>query len=441
MRALPSGIKRWLGRRAMAKVQSSTVDLTKLPFVPDSIVMPLQRAGLDPVPGMAAMREQAPMVRLAHLFGMNIWVVTGHDATRELLANTSDFSNDIRHLMGASQESTDRYIGGLGFTDPPDHTRLRKILTPEFTMRRLERLKPRIAAIVEHQLDEMEANGPVVDLVEHFAAPIPFQVICELLGLPDEDRASFQQLGNARFDVSQGGIGTMGAVSESREFLLEAVRRQRSNPGDGLIGKIIADHGDEVDDIDLGGLADGVFTGGFETSASMLALGSLVLLQNPEHLEALRNDDAAIEPTVDELLRYLSVVQISFPRFARADLELFGQHVLAGDVIVSSLTAANRDEMSRHHTPGVDSSLETFDPRRPSGSHYAFGHGFHRCIGAELAKMELRAAYPALVRRFPDLSLAADPAALNFRKLSIVYGVESLPVRLEPADVDSSITA
>jgi len=414
----------------LAQVSSSKVDLTKLPFVPDSIIEPLQRNGLDPVPGLAEMRAKAPMTKLAHLFGMNIWVVTGHDATRELLANTSDFSNDIRPYVGASEESTEQYIGGLGFTDPPDHTRLRKILTPEFTMRRLERLKPTIAAIVERQLDEMEEHGPVVDLVEHFAAPIPFLVICELLGLPEEDRATFQQLGHARFDVSMGGIGTLGAVSESRTFLLETVRKMRDEPGDGLIGKIITDHGEEIDDIDLGGLADGVFTGGFETSASMLALGSLVLLQNPEHLEALRNDDSVIDPTVEELLRYLSVVQISFPRFARDDLELFGEQVSAGDVLVASLSGANRDVASAHHTPGVDPSLEGFDPTRPAGPHYAFGHGFHRCIGAELAKMELRAAYPALMRRFPDLALAVEPGDLNFRKLSIVYGVESLPVRL-----------
>jgi cytochrome P450 len=163
-------------------------------------------------------------------------------------------------------------------------------------------------------------------------------------------------------------------------------------------------------------------------------LGSLVLLQHPEHLAALRSDDRMIDPTVEELLRYLSVVQISFPRFARSDMELFGEQVKAGDVIVAALPAANRDVASRHHTAGVDPSLETFDPTRLAGPHYAFGHGFHRCIGAELAKMELRAAYPALVRRFPDLSLAVDPGDLNFRKLSIVYGVEALPVRLH-ADV------
>jgi cytochrome P450 len=419
-----SGVKSWLGRRVLARAQrNGGIDLTKLPMVPESLIMPLQRDGLDPVPALRAMREAEPISRLTSLFGMNIWVVTGHEATRSVLANTQDFSNDIRPLVGGSQASTDQYIGGLGFTDPPEHTRLRKILTPEFTMRRLERLKPRIKAIVDHQLDLMEAAGPVVDLVEMFAAPIPFLVICELLGLPDEDRTSFQQLGHARFDVTRGGIGTLGAVSESRTFLLETIRKQKANPNDGLIGKIIKDEGEDIDELDLAGLADGVFTGGFETSASMIALGALALLQKPAHIARLRADDACVDGVVEELLRYLAVVQISFPRFARNDMELFGKRISKGDVVVSSLTAANRDS-------SLGQGMDAFDPTRPPVAHFAFGHGFHRCIGAELARMELRAAYPALVRRFPGMTLAVDPAQLRFRRLSIVYGVETLPVRL-----------
>jgi cytochrome P450 len=418
-----SRVKGWLGRRLLARAQRSNVDLTKLPMVPDSIIMPLQRNGLDPVPALGQMRTAAPVTRLAKLFGMNLWVVTGHEATRTVLANTTDFSNDIRPLVGGDKASSDQYIGGLGFTDPPEHTMLRKVLTPEFTMRRLERLKPRIAGIVNHQLDIMEAKGPVVDLVELFAAPIPFLVICELLGLPDEDRAGFQALGHARFDVSGGGIGTLGAVSESRTFLLEAVRKQQKNPQDGLIGKILEEHGGEIDELDLAGLADGVFTGGFETSASMIALGALALLQKPEAFALLRDDEASVEPTVEELLRYLSVVQISFPRFARQDMVLYGNKIAAGDVVVCSLSGANRDD-------ALGDAMDEFNPLRPRAAHFAFGHGFHRCIGAELARMELRAAYPALVRRFPNMSLAADQADLHFRKLSIVYGVESLPVHL-----------
>src|SRR3954447_540088 len=169
-------------------------------------------------------------------------------------------------------------------------------------MRRLERLRPRVAEIVERQLDEVAAtaaaNDGVVDLVPTFAFPIPFLVICELLGLPDEDRDTFRNLGSARFDVSYGGQGVFGAVSGSRSFLMEATRRQRSNPGEGLIGQIIREHGDEISDFDLGGLADGVFTGGLETSASMLALGTAVLLEHPEDYRRLAEQPSAVERTV-----------------------------------------------------------------------------------------------------------------------------------------------
>jgi cytochrome P450 len=263
----------------------------------------------------------------------------------------------------------------------------------------------------------------VVDLVPEFAFPIPFLMICDLLGLPDEERERFRQLGHARFDVNGGGAGTFGAVSQSRDFLLQAVRKQRLQPGDGLIGSILRDHGEEIDDLELAGLADGVFTGGYETSASMLALGTLALLRDPAAFTLIRQDPEAVDGIVDELLRYLSVVQIAFPRFARRDMELFGTSVKAGDVVVCSLTSSNRD-------PAFGADPDTFDPLRSGRSHLAFGHGFHRCIGSELARMELRVAFRALAQGFPNLELAVEPSELQFRDLSIVYGVKSLPVRL-----------
>jgi cytochrome P450 len=279
---------------------------------------------------------------------------------------------------------------------------------------------------VERQLDEVERQGPEVDLVPTFAFPVPFLVICELLGLPDEDRETFRQLGSARFDVSYGGSGSIGAVSESRRFLMEATRKQRTDPGPGLIGQIIREHGDEINDFDLGGLADGVFTGGLETSASMLALGTAVLLNHRDDYLRLAEDPGAVDRTVEELLRYLTVVQVSFPRFPKHDLELAGHHIGKGDVVICHLAGANRDRRSGE-------GLGRFDASRPPVSHLAFGHGFHRCVGAELARMELRAAYPALARRFPDLRLAETD--LDFRRLSLVHGVNALPVRLVPAQV------
>jgi cytochrome P450 len=387
--------------------------------MPKKLTMPLQRDGLDPLPALTQMRNDGPMTKLSRVWGMNVWLVTGYEQARVVLNDTTSYSTDIRALIGAGAEP----IGGLGFTDPPDHTRLRKILTPEFTMRRLARLQPRIEQIVADRVATLQAAGGVVDLVPDFAFPIPFLMICDLLGLPDEERERFRSLGHARFDVNGGGAGTFGAVSQSREFLLEAVRRQRANPGEGLIGSILREHGDEIDDLELAGLADGVFTGGYETSASMLALGTLALLRDPAAFKLIREDPGSVDQIVDEMLRYLSVVQIAFPRFARQDMELFGTSVKAGDVVVCSLTSANRDD-------AFGAAPDTFDPHRAGRSHLAFGHGFHRCIGSELARMELRVAFRALAQHFPDLELAVPASELQFRDLSIVYGVQSLPVRL-----------
>ena len=416
-------------RLLMARVaKKGGIDLSKLDKVPDSLAWPLHREGPDPVARLGELREQSPVAKLTSFLGMNVWIVTGEAEARQVLADTTSYSTDIRPFMGLRGSTTDGDIGGLGFTDPPEHTRLRKLLTPEFTMRRLERLRPRIAAIVESQLDEVAAqaaaNDGVVDLVPTFAFPIPFLVICELLGLPDEDREVFRQLGSARFDVSYGGQGVFGAVSDSRRFLMEATAKQRSNPGEGLIGQIIREHGSEINDFDLAGLADGVFTGGLETSASMLALGTAVLLDHPEDFRRVGTDPSVTERAVEELLRYLTVVQVAFPRFPKLEVEVGGQQVSPGDVVICHLAGVNRD-------PRLGDRMDAFDLSRPVSSHLAFGHGFHRCVGAELARMELRTAFPAISRRFPDLALATD--RVDYRQLSIVYGVDALPVRLEPA--------
>jgi cytochrome P450 len=423
---LTSYLSAQVRRLVLARAGSGGIDLSQLAKVPDRLAWPLHRDGVDPVTRLGELRAEQPVAKLTSFLGMDVWLVTGDAEARQVLSDTSGYSNDIRPFMGSRGSTTDGDIGGLGFTDPPEHTRLRKLLTPEFTMRRLERLRPRIAEIVERQLDAMEEQGPVVDLVPSFAFPVPFLVICELLGLPDEERDTFRQLGSARFDVSSGGQGVFGAVSDSRRFLMEATRRQRSRPGDGLIGQIIGEYGDDISDFDLGGLADGVFTGGLETSASMLALGTAVLLEHPDEYRRVADDPTVVDRTVEELLRYLGVVQIAFPRFPKRDVELGGHHIARGDVVICHLAGANRDAR-------LSPALDRFDPGRPPLSHLSFGHGFHRCVGAELARMELRAAFPALARRFPHLAVAAD--RLDYRQQSIVFGVESLPVRLTPAVV------
>ncbi|MBV8932091.1 MAG: cytochrome P450 [Kutzneria sp.] len=425
MKNLRERLTSWVVRRQLAKTQKNGFDLSKMSFLPDSAMMPIKRNYLDPVPELGCTREREPVSRLPLPFGMKAWLVTGYDEAKMVLGKANAFSNDFAHLVGKfGITEKDGDPGGLGFSDPPKHTRLRRLLTPEFTMRRLSRLTPRIQAIVDGQLDEIAATPGPVDLVEKFALPIPSLTICELLGVPYEDRADFQRLAAAHFDLFGGASAALGAMSESITYLSGIVRKQRESPGDGILGMLVKEHGDTINDHELTGLADGLLTGGFETTASMLALGTLILLDSPDHFARIHDDDAAIEPYVEELLRYLTVVQVAFPRFAREDFDLAGTPIAAGDVVLCSLSGANRDS-------GLGPNMDGFDPDRTPPSHLAFGYGIHRCIGAELAKMELRAAYPALVRRFPKMRLAVAPDELSFRKLSIVYGVESLPVTLD----------
>ncbi|WP_198020305.1 cytochrome P450 [Nocardioides sp. J54] len=429
-------VKQRVGVWLLNRTMRNGIDLRKLRFLPESVTLPLKRDGLDPLPEMKRVQAEQPVKKLAELFGRGVWLVSGYDAAREVLAGGAEtWSNDLGQFVSQEGRSEEEQIGGLGMTDPPLHTQLRKYLTPEFTMRRLARLQPGIESIVQQRLDAMEAagrDGRAVDMVQEFAFAVPFDVICDLLGLPVDDRARFLELGVARFDLTEGGAGAFGAAAHTREFLINAVREQRADPGDGLIGALLKEHGDELDDVTLGGIADGVFLGGYETSASMLALGAYLIATTPQAGEMLRSGDGEqVNKVIEELLRHLCVVQLAFLRFARTDVEVGGVLIKEGDAVGVSLLAANRD-------PALAEGLDEFDPSREPTRHLAFGWGMHRCVGAELARMELRTALRMLAERFPDLAMAADIDDLEFRKLSAVYGVEALPVLLEGARAEIS---
>jgi len=430
-------LKQRVGKYLLERTMRGGLDLRKLRFLPDAVTLPFKRDGVDPVAEMSTLRDAEPVSELATLFGRKVWLVSGYDEAREALADGASYSNDLGQFVSQEGRDDSEQIGGLGMIDPPLHTALRRYLTPEFTMRRLARLEPAIERVVNERLDAMEAAGPEVDLVSAFAFPVPFEVICELLGLPTEDRERFFSLGVARFDLSQGGAGMFGAAAHTRDFLIKAVAAQRDEPGEGLIGGLLKEHGHELDDLTLGGIADGVFLGGYETSASMLALGAYLLAESPDAVRLLRDDPASVDKVVEELLRHLTVVQLAFLRFAKRDLVLGGQQISEGDAVGISLLAANRDP--RLAADGDD--LDTFDPSREPTRHLAFGHGMHRCVGAELARMELRIALRGLARRFPDLSVTAPADDLDFRKLSAVYGVEALPVHLYGADRSSAASS
>jgi cytochrome P450 len=394
--------------------------------VPMGVRYPLQRNGVEPVSQLEASRERGDVVRLARLLGTQVWLVTGYDTARAVLSDSDSFANDVRHLIGRQGRAPAERIGGLGMSDPPEHERLRRLLTPYFTRRHLAALQPDVERVVDRALDDMAAHGPEVDLVERFGFAVPFGVICDLLGMPEMDREEFRHRGAARFDLRNGGSRIFDTAAGTRQFLIDLVASERRSPHlpDGLLSRMVAEHGADLDDVELGGLADGVFLGGYETSASMLSLGTFVLLQHPPSWAALRRGDpAAVADIVEELLRFVCPVQVAFPRIARHDVRV-GEHLVrAGDVVVVSLTGAGRDP-ARHADP------LRFDPTAESSRTLAFGHGLHRCVGAELARMELRTALVSLARRFPDLSLACEPGELRFTELAIVHGVAALPVRL-----------
>lgn len=389
----------------------------------------MRRHAFDPTPELGEIREGDGVRAVVNAFGMQVYLVTRHDDIRAVLADHEHFSNSRPPgfvLPGApdvpEDEQASARAGNLLGLDPPEHQRLRRMLTPEFNFRRIKRMEPRITQIVDEHLDAMEAAGAPVDLVENFALPIPSLVICELLGVPYDDRADFQSRSTRQLDLSIPIPERLELQRQGRDYMHSLVTRARSAPGDDILGTLVREHGAELTDDELVGIAALLLLAGHETTSNMLGLGTLALLRHPEQLAAVRDDPDAAGPAVEELLRWLSIVQTSIPRITTADVEVAGVPIPAGQLVFASLPAGNRD-------PEFTSRPDVFDIRRGATGHLAFGHGVHHCLGAPLARMEMRIAWPALLRRFPTLTLAEDFDDVEFRSFHFIYGLRSLLVR------------
>ncbi|GAA4079727.1 cytochrome P450 [Nonomuraea soli] len=385
----------------------------------------MQREGFGPVGELARVRDGEGMLRLDSPFGKPVYVVCRHEDVRQVLADPARFSSARTSFPGVDKLDPDeraRLRAGqlIGF-DPPEHTRLRKMLTGEFTARRMKRLEPRIAEIVESALDDLERAGPPADLVEHFALPVPSLVICELLGVPYADRAEFHERSSRLVDFSLPMEERAAAQREDRDYMASLVERAYAEPGEDMIGMLVREHGDDLSADELVGIAGLLLLAGHETTANMLGLGTLALLRHPEQLAMVRDDPARMEAAMEELLRWLSIVQTMPPRTTTAEVEIGGQILPEGSLVIVSLPAANRD-------PLFIDDPESLDVTRGAIGHFAFGHGVHHCLGAPLARMEMRIAFPALLRRFPGLALAEPYEKVAFRAFSAVYGVQSLSV-------------
>ncbi|WP_018335390.1 cytochrome P450 [Actinomycetospora chiangmaiensis] len=383
-----------------------------------AIALPLhmQRDRYDPPSRMAELRERPGLEPVTTPLGLRAWLATRYEDVREILGDAQRFSS--AGLPGLPGADPDERAGNLLALDPPDHTRLRRLLTGEFTVRRIRRLQPRIEQIVTEHLDAMEQAGPPADLVERFALPIPSLVICELLGVPYADRGDFHRRAAIQLDLTRP-LSERGAVAaESRAYMGTLVDRATADPGDDMLGMLVREHGADLGRAELIGVASLLLIAGHETTANMLALGTLALLENPGQAAAVREDPAVTAPAVEELMRFLSVVHSGMPRQVTRDTEVAGTTLRAGEFVVVSLPAADRDR-------ALVEDPDRLDVGRAASPHVAFGHGVHHCLGAPLARMEMAIAFPALLRRFPALAVAGEP---EFRSAAVVYGLRHLPV-------------
>lgn len=389
----------------------------------EPITLPVERiTPLEPPAELRTLREERPMSRLAFPDGHVGWLVTRYASARAVLADQR-FSarRELRRfpLGGARQQMMEPTPRGMFIgNDPPDHTRYRKLLTGQFTVRRMKGLLPRIEEIVHARLDAMEQAGPPVDLVAEYALPIPSQVICELLGVPYGDRDVFER--NTRIMLSM--TATVDEVTAARDaitdYLRDLVRRKQAEPADDMLGGLVA--GGELDEEELTNMGFLLLVAGHETTSNMLGLGTLALLQHPDQLARLKAEPDLVDNTVEELLRYNSIIQFGTARAALEDVEVEGNVVREGETVVISIPAGNRDP-ERFDDP------DTLDIAKPATGHLAFGHGIHQCLGQQLARMEMRIGYLELFRRFPSLSLAVPVEEVRSRDAAIL-GLERLPV-------------
>jgi cytochrome P450 len=374
----------------------------------------------NPAPEFARIRSEQPIFsmqrRLPNGSFLTMWLITKYADARELLS-----SRDTSNSLGRSQSAASQ-PGFLVSLDPPDHTRIRRMLTAQFSMRRLNAMRPYVEEITTQFLDQMEAAGPPVDLMQAFALPLPSLVICELLGVPFKDQAEFQRRSDTMLDVSVTHQQQAENTREMNAYMASLVNRHRQDPGDDILGMLIRDHTDELTDEELVGIGNILLVAGHETTSNTLGLGTLLLLQHPDQLALVRDDSEMITGAVEEMLRYLSIVHTGTPRIILKDMIIGDQLLHAGNLAMVSLPSANRDSDFITHP-------DVFDVTRQPQAHLTFGHGIHQCLGQQLARLELSVAFPALLQRFPTLALAAPVSDLTFRGDGPVNGVRELPVR------------
>jgi len=306
--------------------------------------------------------------------------------------------------------------------DPPDHTRLRKLVGKAFTMRTIARLRPRIEQVAAGLADAMAAAGPSVDLLDEFAFPLPMTVICEILGVPQGRREEFRDWSNTL--LSGAGDEERGAAAGAMaQFLSQLVADKAANPGDDMLSDIVraSEDGDTLSPGETTAMAFLLLVAGHETTVNLIGNGMLALLRHPDQRARLREDPDLIPGAVEEFLRYDGPVNLATFRFTTEPVEIAGTTIPKGEFVLVSLIGANRD-------PERFADADRLDVERDASGHLAFGYGIHHCLGAPLARLEGEIAFRTLLDRFPDLALDGDPGA--FRMSTLIHGLTRFPVRI-----------
>jgi cytochrome P450 len=367
----------------------------------------------DPAGFFTRLRASGPVVPVRMRGFGRTWVITGYADVRTSLTDPR-LAKDIRRFPGGGKsrpsEAANAHAHMLN-TDPPDHTRLRRLAQKAFTPGRVARLRPRTEAIAEGLLDDLATRGGVVDLLDAYARPIPITVLCELLGVPVADRPWILVTVT---DYDKGGEEQERVPQKLGGYLTELIAAKRAEePG--------ADDG--MSAAELLSMIYQLIMAGFDTTANLIASGTLALLTHPGEMTRLREDPSLLPAAVEELLRFTNPVNHATVRFTTEDVSVGGVLIPAGEWVLSAISSADRDP-AKYPDPGQ------LDLGRDTGGHVAFGHGVHYCLGAPLARMEAEVALGALLARFPQLSLGVPPGELLWRPVSLMNGLESLPVRL-----------
>jgi cytochrome P450 len=384
----------------------------------------------DPHPVLAELRESGPVHRLDGSTGVPVWMVTRYD---DVLAALSDprLSNDPHHASALTEVLRGDFLSrSMIGTDPPEHTRLRRLVSKAFTARRVEGLRPRVQEITDALLDRISPRGNA-DLVADFGLPLPITVIGELLGIPEADRDRFREWTDEMLDRPFDPGSDLALVAAARErmhgYLADLVAAKRAAPADDLLTDLVeaTDEGQRLDAQELLAMTFLLLIAGYVTTVSLIGNGTLALLRQPEQLDRLRADPSLVPQMVEELLRFDGPVNPGLTRFALEDLEIGGVRIPRGDMVMLAIAAADRD-------PRRFSDPDRLDVGAVDPGHLAFGHGIHYCLGAPLARLEGQVAFTALLTRLPGLALAAREDELRWTGGGVLRSLRELPVTFIP---------